>query len=143
MTDTEDDNHRGSEPSLACGMMEPPLPPQANAANRRSGPGWSVVWARLLVALPMGRPVRTLRVLDHEGHLDLAWFTGSSNGARVVQGYVIFSSAPVMAMNSGGPLNLAVNLTLAIAAGVRETLAQRRGDHVATGSSTKHRNEST
>jgi hypothetical protein len=46
---------------------------------------------------------------------DLAWFTSSSNGARMVRGYVVFSFAPVMAMNSGGPLNLAVNLAVAIA----------------------------
>jgi hypothetical protein len=47
---------------------------------------------------------------------DLAWFTGRSKGARIVQGYLIFSFAPVMAMNSGGPINLAVNLAVAIVA---------------------------
>jgi len=45
---------------------------------------------------------------------ELAWFTGKSKSARIVQGYLIFSFAPVMAMNSGGPLNLAVNLAVAI-----------------------------
>jgi len=45
---------------------------------------------------------------------DLAWFTGRSKGARIVQGYLILSFAPVMAMNSGGPMNLAVNLAVAI-----------------------------
>jgi len=51
VTHVEDDNDRGSEPNLACGMMEPPLPPQANAADSRSVTGWSVVWARLLVGM--------------------------------------------------------------------------------------------
>ncbi len=45
---------------------------------------------------------------------DLAWFTGRSKGARSVQGYLILSFAPVMAMNSGGPVNLAANLAVAI-----------------------------
>ncbi len=45
---------------------------------------------------------------------ELAWFTGRSKSARTVQGYLILSFAPVMAMNSGGPLNLAVNLAVAI-----------------------------
>jgi hypothetical protein len=45
---------------------------------------------------------------------ELAWFTGKSRGARVVQAYLVFSFAPVMAFNSGGPINLMVNLALAI-----------------------------
>ena len=45
---------------------------------------------------------------------DLAWFTGKSRGARVVLAYLVFSFAPVMAMNSGGPINLALNLAVAI-----------------------------
>ncbi len=45
---------------------------------------------------------------------DLAWLTGRTKGARFTQIYLIFSCAPVMAMNSGGPLNLAANLALAI-----------------------------
>jgi hypothetical protein len=45
---------------------------------------------------------------------ELAWFTGKSRGARVVQAYLVFSFAPVMAFNSGGPINLTVNLALAI-----------------------------
>jgi len=45
---------------------------------------------------------------------ELAWLTGKSKGARTAQGYIILSFAPVMAMNSGGPLNLAANLAVAI-----------------------------
>jgi hypothetical protein len=45
---------------------------------------------------------------------ELAWFTGKTRGARFVQGYLVLSFAPVMAMNSGGPVNLAVNLAVAI-----------------------------
>lgn len=45
---------------------------------------------------------------------DLAWFTGKSIFARLVQLYLVFSFAPVMGMNSGGPVNLAVNLAVAI-----------------------------
>jgi hypothetical protein len=45
---------------------------------------------------------------------DLAWLTGKSLRARAVQLYLVLSFAPVMAMNSGGPLNLALNLAVAI-----------------------------
>jgi hypothetical protein len=45
---------------------------------------------------------------------ELAWFTGKTRGARVVQVYLVLSFAPVMAMNSGGLINLALNLALAI-----------------------------
>ena len=45
---------------------------------------------------------------------ELAWFTGKTRGARIVQGYLVFSFAPVMAMNSGGLINLAANLAVAI-----------------------------
>jgi len=45
---------------------------------------------------------------------DLAWFTGKSKGARVVQVYLVLSLAPVLAMNSGGPLNLAGNLAFVL-----------------------------
>jgi hypothetical protein len=45
---------------------------------------------------------------------ELAWFTGRSKGARIVQVYLVLSLAPVMAMNSGGAINLAVNLAVAI-----------------------------
>jgi hypothetical protein len=45
---------------------------------------------------------------------ELRWFTGKSWGSRMVQSYLILSLAPVMAMNSGGLINLAVNLALAI-----------------------------
>lgn len=44
----------------------------------------------------------------------LAWFTGKSKGARIVQVYLVLSFAPVMGMNSGGPINLAANLAVAI-----------------------------
>ena len=45
---------------------------------------------------------------------DLAWFTGTTRRARAVLAYLVFSFAPVMAMNSGGPINLALNLAVAI-----------------------------
>ena len=45
---------------------------------------------------------------------DLAWFTGRTRGARIIQVYLVLSFAPVMAINSGGPVNLAVNLAVAI-----------------------------
>ena len=45
---------------------------------------------------------------------DLAWFTGKTRGARIVQVYLVCSFAPTMAMNSGGPINLAANLAVAI-----------------------------
>jgi hypothetical protein len=45
---------------------------------------------------------------------DLAWFTGKTRGARIVQIYLVLSFAPTMAMNSGGPLNLAANLAVGI-----------------------------
>ncbi len=45
---------------------------------------------------------------------ELAWFTGKTRGACIVQVYLVFSFAPTMAMNSGGPINLALNLAVAI-----------------------------
>ncbi len=45
---------------------------------------------------------------------ELAWFTGKSRGARIVQVYLVLAFACIMGMNSGGPLNLAFNLALAI-----------------------------
>jgi hypothetical protein len=45
---------------------------------------------------------------------ELAWFTGVSRGARIVQAYLVFSFAPVMAMNSGGTINLTANLAVAL-----------------------------
>jgi hypothetical protein len=45
---------------------------------------------------------------------ELEWFTGKTWGARIVQGYLVFSFAPTMAMNSGGPSNLVKNLAFAI-----------------------------
>ena len=41
---------------------------------------------------------------------DLAWFTGRSRGTRVVRAYLVFSLAPIVGMNSGGPANLALNV---------------------------------
>jgi hypothetical protein len=41
---------------------------------------------------------------------DLAWLTGSSRSARAVQIYLVASVMPVVAMNSGGPANLAWNV---------------------------------
>jgi hypothetical protein len=45
---------------------------------------------------------------------ELAWFTGETRCARIVQVYLVFSFAPTMAMNSGGLVNLALNLAFAI-----------------------------
>jgi hypothetical protein len=45
---------------------------------------------------------------------ELAWLTATTWGARVVQVYLVFSFAPTMAMNSGGPVNLALNLLFVI-----------------------------
>jgi hypothetical protein len=45
---------------------------------------------------------------------DLAWFTGKTRGARVVLIYLVLSFATVMGMNSGGPVNLGLNLALAL-----------------------------
>ena len=45
---------------------------------------------------------------------DLAWFTGRSKSVRVVQVYLVISLACVLAMNSGGPVNLALNLAFAL-----------------------------
>jgi hypothetical protein len=41
---------------------------------------------------------------------DLAWFTGKSKGARIIQAYLVFSFATIIGMNSGGPTNLVLNL---------------------------------
>jgi hypothetical protein len=46
---------------------------------------------------------------------DLAWFTGKTRGARLVQGYLVFSCAPVVAINCGGPANLTLNLIVIMA----------------------------
>jgi hypothetical protein len=45
---------------------------------------------------------------------DLAWLTGKGKLSRVLQGYLVFSFVPVMAMNSGGPANLALNAALVL-----------------------------
>jgi hypothetical protein len=44
---------------------------------------------------------------------DLAWLTGKTRSARIVQVYLILSFAPIMAMNSGGPANLIINAAVA------------------------------
>jgi hypothetical protein len=41
---------------------------------------------------------------------DLAWFTGRSNGARVIQIYLVITLATILGINSGGPINLVLNL---------------------------------
>ncbi|MGD0172992.1 MAG: hypothetical protein ABSC61_00960 [Anaerolineales bacterium] len=45
---------------------------------------------------------------------ELGWFTGKNRGARFAQVYLVLSFATVMGMNSGGPVNLALNLAAAI-----------------------------
>jgi hypothetical protein len=44
---------------------------------------------------------------------DLAWFTGRSRGARLLRFCLVVSLGPIVAMNSGGILNLALNLLFA------------------------------
>ncbi len=46
---------------------------------------------------------------------DLAIFTVKNRIARILQAYIVLSLAPVMGVNSGGALNLAANLAVAIA----------------------------
>lgn len=45
---------------------------------------------------------------------DLAWLTGNGKLARVVQGYLVVSFVPIIAMNSRGPVNLALNAVLVL-----------------------------
>ncbi len=45
---------------------------------------------------------------------DLAWLTGRSRSARFVQIYMVLSFVPIMAINSGGPVNLAGNLVFVV-----------------------------
>lgn len=47
---------------------------------------------------------------------DLAWLSGKTRLARFVQIYLVLAFVPVMAMNSGGTLNLAANLVFAVIA---------------------------
>ncbi len=61
----------------------------------------------LIVACLLCPPLRRL-------FPDLAWFTAKSKGARVVQAYLLLSFATVLAMNSGGPANLALNLAFVL-----------------------------
>ncbi|MBP7050992.1 MAG: hypothetical protein KBE65_08260 [Phycisphaerae bacterium] len=44
---------------------------------------------------------------------DLAWITGPSRGARLLRVYLVASFGPIVAMNSGGIANLALNLLFA------------------------------
>jgi hypothetical protein len=45
---------------------------------------------------------------------ELAWFTGRSRAARLVQAYLVVSLAPIVGINCGGPVNLALNVALII-----------------------------
>lgn len=45
---------------------------------------------------------------------ELGWVTGTRRGAQVVQVYLTLSFAAVMAMNPGGPVNLIINLAVAL-----------------------------
>lgn len=45
---------------------------------------------------------------------DLAWFTGRTRGARVVQVYLVFSLAPIVGLNCLGPANLARNMAVVL-----------------------------
>jgi hypothetical protein len=45
---------------------------------------------------------------------DLAWLTGMNRGARAVRIYFVIAFAPIVAMNSGGPKNLALNVALVL-----------------------------
>jgi hypothetical protein len=45
---------------------------------------------------------------------DLAWFSGKSRGARVFQVWLVITFATILAMNSGGIVNLCVNWTIAL-----------------------------
>jgi len=46
---------------------------------------------------------------------DVAWLTGRGAAARLVQVYMVLSFSLTMAINSGGPLHLAVNLAFVLA----------------------------
>ena len=45
---------------------------------------------------------------------DLAWFTGSSKWARITRVYLMVNFGAIVAMNSGGPVNLALNVVFAL-----------------------------
>lgn len=45
---------------------------------------------------------------------DLAWFTGSSRWARILRVYLMVGFGTIVAMNSGGPVNLALNLVFGL-----------------------------
>ena len=44
----------------------------------------------------------------------LAWITGRTKWARTVQAFLVISFAPIMGMNSEGPVNLVLNTTFVI-----------------------------
>lgn len=44
---------------------------------------------------------------------DLAWFTGHRRGARALRIYLVPAFGTIVAMNSGGPINLVLNLVVA------------------------------
>ena len=44
---------------------------------------------------------------------DLTWITSKSRGAHILRIYLVVSLAPIVAMNSGGAINLALNLLFA------------------------------
>jgi len=57
---------------------------------------------------------------------DLAWFNGRTKGARICQTYLVFGLAPIVGMNSGGPLNLGLNLAfVAVLLLILKRLARR------------------
>ncbi len=45
---------------------------------------------------------------------DLHWFTGASRGSRFMRAYLVFSFAPIVGINSGGRVNLVVNLVVLV-----------------------------
>jgi hypothetical protein len=58
---------------------------------------------------------------------DLAWLTGTSRAARAAQVYLVVSFAPVVAMNSGGAVNLAENVAFLTVLGTVLYLFARPG----------------
>ena len=45
---------------------------------------------------------------------DLAWFTGTSRWARLMRVYVVISFGATLGMNSGGPVNLVLNVAFVV-----------------------------
>lgn len=46
---------------------------------------------------------------------DLQWFTQKTSGAALTRAYLVFACGPIVAMNSGGTLNLILNVLFAAA----------------------------